>query len=125
MARLEHVNVTVGDPAATAAWLGEVFGWHIRWQGQAINGGTTVHVGEEGTYLALYVPVREVADGPESYGLRGGLNHIGVVVDDLDGTEARVQAAGFRPHHHADYEPGRRFYFRDNDGIEWEVVSYG
>lgn len=125
MARLEHVNMTVRDPAATAAWLREVFGWRIRWQGEAINRGTTIHVGEENTYLALYVPAGEIADGPESYGLRGGLNHVGVVVDDLDATEARVLASGFRPHHHADYEPGRRFYFRDGDGIEWEVVSYG
>ncbi|MEM7190453.1 MAG: VOC family protein, partial [Pseudomonadota bacterium] len=23
-----------------------------------------------------------------------------------------------------DYEPGRRFYFADHDGIEFEVVSY-
>ena len=33
------------------------------------------------------------------------------------------RAAGFEPHSHADYEPGRRFYFRDHDSIEWEVVS--
>lgn len=32
-ATLEHVNLTVPDPDATAAWLCEVFGWHIRWQG--------------------------------------------------------------------------------------------
>ncbi|HAI29601.1 MAG TPA: glyoxalase, partial [Thalassospira sp.] len=24
----------------------------------------------------------------------------------------------------ADYEPGRRFYFRDENDIEFEVVSY-
>jgi hypothetical protein len=37
------------------------------------------------------------------------LNHIGVEVDDLDATEARVVAAGLKPFSHADYEPGRRF----------------
>lgn len=52
------------------------------------------------------------------------LNHIGVEVDDVDATEARVVAAGLRPFRHADYEPGRRFYFLDPDGIEHEVVSY-
>ena len=26
--------------------------------------------------------------------------------------------------HARDYEPGRRFYFFDPDGIEYEVVSY-
>lgn len=46
------------------------------------------------------------------------------VVDDLDATEKKVAAAGFEPHSHADYEPGRHFYFHDDDGIEFEVVSY-
>lgn len=33
-------------------------------------------------------------------------------------------AAGFTPFNHGDYEPGRRFYFLDGDGIEYEIVSY-
>ncbi len=60
----------------------------------------------------------------DSYTAPGALNHVGVVVEDLEATEARVVAAGFKPHSHADYEPGRRFYFDDADGIEFEVVSY-
>ena len=52
------------------------------------------------------------------------LNHIGVEVDDLDAPEARVIAAGLRPFSHADYEPGRRFYFLDPGGVEYEVVRY-
>ncbi len=59
-----------------------------------------------------------------NYDTAGGLNHIGVVVDDLKAAEARVVAEGFEPHSHADYEPGHRFYFDDADGIEFEVVSY-
>ncbi len=122
--KLEHANITVSNPDKTAAMLSNLFGWHIRWHGAAMNGGRTVHVGGDADYLALYTP-REAPDtGPESYGLRGGLNHVGVVVDDLDATEARVEAAGFKPHNHGNYEPGRRFYFHDGDGIEWEVVSY-
>ena len=124
MGTLEHVNVTVTDPAATAAWLENVFGWHLRWQGPAKNGGTTVHIGTDTDYVALYTPKTPTAPAPSSYGIRGGLNHVGVVVDDLDATEARVRTAGFKPHSHADYEPGRRFYFHDHDGVEWEVVSY-
>ena len=124
MSMLEHVNITVTDPAATAAWLEQVFGWHVSWQGPAIHDGRSIHVGTESDYVALYTPTDRTERAPESYGIRGGLNHVGVVVDDLDATEARVEAAGFRAHSHADYEPGRRFYFRDGDGIEWEVVSY-
>ena len=47
-----------------------------------------------------------------------------VVVEDLDGVEAKVKAAGYHPHNHGDYEPGRRFYFDGPDNIEIEVVSY-
>lgn len=53
------------------------------------------------------------------------LNHVGLLVDDLDAAEAVVVAAGLTPFNHGDYEPGRRFYFFDWDGIEFEVVSYG
>ncbi|GKY86793.1 VOC family protein [Sinisalibacter aestuarii] len=124
MGALEHVNVTVSDPSATAAWLAEAFGWRTRWQGPAIHGGETAHVGGDDFYVALYAPKVQSEPAVDSYGIRGGLNHIGVVVDDIAATEARVKALGFRPFNHADYEPGRRFYFHDGDGVEWEVVSY-
>jgi catechol 2,3-dioxygenase-like lactoylglutathione lyase family enzyme len=74
-------------------------------------------------YLALWsaaaggAPVDRFAKGKP-------LNHIGVEVEDLDATEARVIAAGLTPFSHGEYEPGRRFYFFDPDGIEFEVVSY-
>ncbi len=124
MAHLEHVNVTVSDPKATAAWLGAVFDWKIRWEGDAMSGGYTAHVGDEDSYVALYTPNRAIEDPQHSYTTRAGLNHVGVTVDDLGGVEKRVKAAGFTPHNHGDYEPGRRFYFDDHDGVEWEVVCY-
>ncbi|MCB1384959.1 MAG: VOC family protein [Nitratireductor sp.] len=122
---LEHANITVSDPQATAAWLGRVFGWHTRWQGEAKDNGYTVHVGTDNAYLAVYAArvTRKPASGART--APGGLNHVGIVVDDLDETEKRVIAEGFKPMNHADYEPGRRFYFDDHDGIEFEVVSYG
>lgn len=123
-ATLEHVNVTVSDPIRTANRLCALFGWHIRWQGGAIHGGNTVHVGSDDTYIAVYSRGKLIDSETDSYSTRGGLNHIGVVVEDLDDAEARIVEAGYKPHSHADYEPGRRFYFHDDDGIEFEVVSY-
>jgi len=38
--------------------------------------------------------------------------------------EARAKALGLTPFNHADHAPGRRFYIFDDDGIEWEIVSY-
>ena len=54
----------------------------------------------------------------------GHVNHVGIVVDDLDEIEQRVRSVGLEPHMHAHYEPGRRFYFYDDTGLEIEVVSY-
>jgi catechol 2,3-dioxygenase-like lactoylglutathione lyase family enzyme len=124
MARLEHVNFTVTDPDATAQVLCDLFDWRVRWAGPAKDGGRSVHVGEAETYLAIYSPRKPLTAALNSYLSLGGLNHIGVVVDDLEVTESRVIAAGFTPHSHADYEPGRRFYFHDGNGVEIEVVSY-
>jgi glyoxylase I family protein len=123
-AALEHVNVTVSDPLKTAERLCDLFGWKIRWKGDAKYDGFTVHVGADDTYLAVYAKGTPGDPAAESYFTRGGLNHIGVTVDDLDAVEARVKAMGYAPYNHADYEPGRRFYFDDEDGIEFEVVSY-
>lgn len=122
--RLEHVNFTVSDPQRTAEALCTLFGWKIRWKGLSGLGGQSVHVGTDDDYVALYTP-GQISDAPmRSALMRGGMNHVGVVVDDIEDVEARVKAFGYRPFNHADYEPGRRFYFLDADGIEFEVVSY-
>lgn len=124
---LEHVNVTVANPETTARMLKDVFGWKERWRGPAKDDGVTIHVGEAGSYIAIYTRagVKNVNGAGGDPGARnGGLNHVGVVVADLAATERRVVAAGFQPHSHADYEPGRRFYFDDANGVEFEVVSY-
>ena len=124
-AHIEHVNITVSDVDATANMLCELFGWHVRWDGPSIHGGRTAHVGSDGQYLAVYsMGGRTSDDADTSYTRRGGLNHIGIQVDDLDAAETRIRGAGFETYNHGDYEPGRRFYFRDGDGIEYEIVSY-
>lgn len=123
-AQLEHANYTVSDPLASAAWMETVFGWHIRWQGDAISGGFTVHVGTNDRYVALYRPEGALGQNPNRADFVGALSHIAVVVDDLDAAEAAVRNAGFEMGDHHDYEPGRRFYFHDGDSIEYEVVQY-
>ena len=123
-ALLEHTNLTVSDPDATAKWMCDLFGWHIRWEGAAMAGGRTVHVGTDTLYLALYTPGAPAKPTDDNYATVGGLNHLAVVTDDLDAMEDAIKAQGFKTGNHADYEPGRRFYFHDNDNIEFEVVQY-
>ena len=121
---LEHANITVRDPDQTAAWLAEVFGWHIRWRGGSAMGGHSIHIGSDDSYLAIYSQGRSNRVQGSTHKQVGGLNHVGITVDDLDAVEAKVKAAGFETHDHGDYEPGRRFYFSDPDSVEFEVVSY-
>lgn len=121
---LEHVNITVSDPVKTAALMCRLFDWETRWQGASKLGGYTVHVGGVDHYLAVYARPGEAQSVASSYDNLGGLNHVGVVVDNIEAVEARVVAEGFEPYNHGDYEPGRRFYFNDHDGVEFEVLSY-
>jgi catechol 2,3-dioxygenase-like lactoylglutathione lyase family enzyme len=128
MSHLEHVNITVSNPKATAQMLEQLFGWHIRWEGAAMGGaGYTLHVGTDDSYIAVYAgngPEHTVPKPVASYATRGAMNHIGIVVNDLDLIAGKVSALGYTAHSHADYEPGRRFYFNDDDGVEFEVISY-
>ena len=121
--RIEHVNVTVSNPERAARLMEQLFDWQVRWKGPARDGGRTIHIGSKEHYIALYTG-RGVAYGADDFAKGQPLNHIGVEVDDLDAVEAQVSAAGLKTFGHDDYDPGRRFYFLDPDGIEYEVVSY-
>ena len=117
---LEHANITVSDPNRSSALLQKLCGWHERWRGASQLGGWTIHVGNERDYLAV-----NTNDNPRERFAKGApLNHVGLVVDDLDAAERIVVDAGLIPFNHGDYDPGRRFYFIDWDGIEFEMVSY-
>ena len=125
MIKLEHANVTVSDPDASAAWMEKVFGWTVRWSGAAMQTGRSVHVGTPESYVALFCDGETQTSDLDSYRTRGMLNHLAVFTDeDIDAVEARVRDAGFTPGNHQDYAPGRRFYFHDHDGIEWEVATH-
>jgi len=118
--RIEHVNLTVTDIERSADLFEKLLGWRQRWRGASMHGGETIHVGEDNTYLALYT------DRQDHTGQKKGrpMNHVGLLVGDLDAAEGVIVAAGLEPWGHDDYDPGRRFYFYDWDGIEFEVVSY-
>ena len=121
---LEHVNVTVTDPEKTAGLLCKLFDWQVRWQGASIHGGHTIHVGTPDQYVAVYSMPKSMTSKHISYEQVGGLNHLGIHVENLHATEQRVLEEGFKTFNHSNYKPGRRFYFRDDDNIEFEILSY-
>ncbi len=118
--QIEHANISVTDPDRSAELFKQLLGWEERWRGPSQKYGWTVHVGDETTYLALYTGDHVKGD----YSKGQPLNHVGLVVDNLDAAEKVVTSNGLSPFGHDNYEPGKRFYFFDWDGIEFEVVSY-
>jgi len=121
---LEHANLTVSSAQKSADLFCRIFDWNIRWKGDSIHDGKSIHVGGENSYLALYENPDKNTAATESYYQINGLNHVCLMVDDLDDVEQRVKKEGLEPFSHADYEPGRRFYFYTQEGLEVEVVSY-
>lgn len=119
---LEHVNVSVANLERSITFYCELFDFSVRWRGLTSDGQPAAHVGNERYYLALFQADKQ-EDAKNDYG-RVGINHIGLVVDDLNTMRERLHRLNVTPHHEADYEPGVRLYFFDPDGIEIELVQY-
>ena len=118
---LEHVNFTVSDLDRSVDFYTRLFGFKVRWKGTVEDGRLAAHVGDELQYLALFEAASpgQVEDKMTEV----GLNHFGCVVDNLDEMKSRLAALGVSPHAEHDYEPSRRLYFFDADGIEVELVE--
>ena len=121
---LEHVNFTVSDLQRSIDLYSDLLGLHVRWHGTTSDGNPAAHVGDDRCYLALFQSSPDAKDRPPVDYSAVGLNHFGFVVDDLDAVRARLTNHGLSPHHEQDYEPGRRLYFFDPDGIEVDLVEY-
>jgi catechol 2,3-dioxygenase-like lactoylglutathione lyase family enzyme len=119
---LEHVNLTVSDLDRSTDFYCDLFDLQLRWKGPIDDERLGAHVGDDRCYLALF---GATVDGTVAVDYaRPGLNHFGLVVQDLDLIRRRLDALGVTVHREDDYEPGRRIYFLDPDGHEVELVQY-
>jgi catechol 2,3-dioxygenase-like lactoylglutathione lyase family enzyme len=119
---LEHVNMSVADLDKTIAFYESLLGLKVRWRGTAASGLRAAHIGDERCYLALFeIGERERTEADYD---QLGLNHFGFVVDDLEDAKRKLAALHVEPTMEADYEPGRRLYFLDPNGVEVELVQY-
>ncbi len=119
---LEHANMTVSDVRRSAKFYGDLLDLKIRWEGQTNQGWPAIHIGDEKSYLALFQSPKPTTL-EEDYE-RVGINHFGFVVEDLDAATKRLAILGVTHKGEINYEPGRRVYFYDPDGIEIELVEY-
>ena len=119
---LEHVNLTVSNLEQSVEFYSKLFDFRVRWEGTIESGQPAAHIGDDRCYLALF-QATEKGHANQDYGAVG-LNHFGLVVDNLNESRQRLSQLGITPTTEADYEPGRRLYFLDPDGIEVELVEY-
>lgn len=123
-ANLEHANISVANPDKTATLLCNLFNWKVRWSGASMDGGYTVHVGSEQSYLALYNAKSMQENTYRSHTSLNNLNHIGIVVDDLNAYEEKARELGLKPESFKDYHVNKSFYVTDEFGLEIEIISY-
>ena len=126
--KLEHANITVPSTEEARRFLGTAFP-EFRVRGQGLLGGTSgtwVHFGDDDTYVALQENKQHSARSDVNY-TNDGINHLGFVIDDMDGLLERMEGKGYTPSAGSDLEghPHRkRAYFFDKNGFEWEFVEY-
>lgn len=120
--RIEHANITVNNIEVSTRFYLQLMGGRVRWEGVSGSGLRAAHIGDDRTYLSLFEAV-EPGRAPEGYGVTG-FNHLGFEVDDLDAYRDTLEEMEVAIKGEEDYEPGRRLYFYDPDGIEIELVEY-
>jgi len=120
--RLEHVNLTVSDLDRSIDFYTRLLDLRVRWRGALSSGLPGAHVGDNDMFIALFQASEPGSVGSDYDGV--GLNHFGFVVDGLTDYKNRLIEMGSPPHSEQDYDPGRRLYVMDPDGIEIELVEY-
>ncbi len=125
---IEHANITVPDLEAAIAFLTTAFPeFRVRGRGETetdLGKKLWLHLGTDATYVALEQMATPTDPGRRPY-RDNGVNHLGFVVEDVDGVIERLTAAGYRdgipvePHPHR-----KRAYFHDAGGFEYEFVQY-
>jgi catechol 2,3-dioxygenase-like lactoylglutathione lyase family enzyme len=130
MAKIKHIALSTQDPEKTAAFYKETLG--LQEVGK-VNSPLA-----EGYYLTdgsinvaiLKFKSDQAADKPEGVNFVG-LHHFGFKVDDLEATEARLQAANAdkRPQvNMSTTQPGHRNFevkYRGPDGVIFDISSTG
>lgn len=127
MSYLEHANITVPDVEDAARFLQTLDpAFEIRHAGVGDDGLRWMHIGTQTSYFALRdVPPANSSEAPVHDMYRIGVNHLGVVVKDIEAVAARLRTAGYEELSPGEAHPHRaRAYFLDGAGFEWELIEY-
>ncbi|WP_299492318.1 VOC family protein [Acaryochloris sp. IP29b_bin.137] len=127
MSTLEHVNITVPDIDEAIKFLKTVaLDFQVRIDKKPPESIRWAHIGNNDYYFALQEPhLDSVAEEPKQTYKNYGVNHIGIVVEDLSVVEDRLVEAGYKRGISTPIEKYRkRLYFYDSFGFEWELIEY-
>jgi len=130
MARIKHIAIRTPDPEKTAAFYKEVFG--LKEVGQARAG---CYLSDGYINLAILKSKDEgTGESPRDEADYAGVHHFGFMVDDVDETCRKLEAAGAKPMtnrtdpRHAPAAGARSYYeikFRGPDNQEFDVTASG
>ena len=130
MARIKHIAIRTPDPEKTAAFYKDVFG--LKEVGQARAG---CYLSDGYINLAILKSKDEGTDeSPRDEAAYAGVHHIGFMVDDVDETCRKLDAAGATPMtnrtdpRHASAPGARSYYeikYRGPDSQELDVTESG
>ena len=122
-AYVEHANITVSNIDDAVQFIQTAIPeFKERHRGQ--TNYRWCHIGTDDSYIALQEVVEREQTDRSPY-LDVGINHIGIVVDDVDRVEKRLLAAGYEQNDIGEDNPFRkRVYFYDASGVEWEFIEY-
>jgi hypothetical protein len=125
MAMVEHINLVSSNVDKTVAFLQTAIpSWHIRGQGSSKKCPRWIHFGDDETYLCIEDRGFGEKSNHETYH-HVGVNHIGIVVDDVVALAERMREMDYKEGLHApDHNSRSRYYFFDHDDFEYEFVEY-
>jgi lactoylglutathione lyase len=127
MAKAIHMMIRVRDEARSVAFYGQAFGLAVAERVDFAD-FTLVYLKNAEADFELELTVNKGRDKP--YELGDGYGHLAFVVDDLEGTRARITALGYSPKDikqmtHDGKPFGRFFFIEDPDGYKIEVLAKG
>ena len=124
--KIEHVNLHVSDIDRVLGFLKCAFPeFYVRYDSESSEEERWVHFGNADNYFALYQASDVSSPKRRLYSSSPGINHIGLVVEDVVAIRQRLSGAGYLESTIDNFHPARsRIYFHDPDGNDWEFIQY-
>lgn len=123
-ATINNIKLSVFDANETAHRLCGIFGWKIKWSEKTKNNKESIHVGNESSMLSIFSLGKTTKAECRVNNSQPGVNHIGILVDNLAEVENRINALGYKTYAYENNAHGSRFFFLDSNNIEFEVICH-